>query len=100
MRHGPSGSPGDIVNDATVRIRTCRSLEELERVYPILVRTLEFTARRVEWIGRKGGSSPGVHGPCKWLDQVVRELPALDSAQGEPIRAELRALVARIQERA
>jgi hypothetical protein len=94
------GSPSDIVIDATMRIRLCHTLEEVEAAYPILLRTLEFAARRIDRVARQGGSSPGVHGPCRWLDAVLRDAPCLDEPGGEPIREELRSLVARIRERA
>jgi hypothetical protein len=100
MRHSPSGSPFDVVTDAVMRLRLCHTLEDVERAYPVLVRTLEFALRRVTHVSRQGGASPGLHAPARWLDTVLRDHAALDSEEGETIRAELRGLVARIRERA
>jgi hypothetical protein len=100
MQHPTAGRPADIVLDSIVRLRLCRDLADVERAMPTLIRVLEYTARRVAGIARKGGSSPGVHGPLRWLDAVCRELPALDEPGGESLRSELRSLIARIRERA
>jgi hypothetical protein len=89
-----------VVCDAATKLRRCRSLEEVEAAYPGLVRTLEFTERRVTWVRQRGGSTPGVVGPLRWLDQVVREHPAMDEPGGQPLRQELRALIGRIRDRA
>ena len=67
--------------------------------FPNIVRRLEHIRCRVDAVHRRGGSSPGVAGPLRWLDSVIRDHAALDSPQGEPLRAELRAIVARIRER-
>jgi hypothetical protein len=102
MRHlAPGvGSVSDQVNSVTVILHQCPDLPAVEWAYPRLVRRLDAVRVRVDSTARRGGSSPGVAGPLRWLDQVVRELPALDEPGGEPLRAELRSLVARIRERA
>jgi hypothetical protein len=72
----------------------------VEAIHPGLVRCLEFAERRVAGIARKGGSNHGVIPMLKWLDAVLRDHAALDSEEGEVLRAELRGLVGRIRERA
>jgi hypothetical protein len=102
MRHlAPGvGSPADQLNTITVMLHQCQDLRAVEWVHARLVRRLEAVRVRVDSVARRGGSSPGVAGPLRWLDQVVRELPALDEPGGEPLRSELRAVIARIRERA
>jgi hypothetical protein len=95
--HTKAGSPADCVNSATMMLRQCRDLADVEAAYPRVRSYLEFTRRRVEWISRRGGSSPAVIPACKWLDAVLRDHAALDCEEGETIRRELRGLVARIR---
>jgi hypothetical protein len=94
-----TGSAADQVNQVVIILRRCKDLRAVEYRFPAIARRLEDVLRRVNSTARRGGSSPGVLGPLHWLDQVLRELPALDEPGGEPLRAELRALVARIRER-
>jgi hypothetical protein len=94
-----TGSAVDQVNSVAIILHRCKDGRGVEYRFPALVRRLEDVLRRVEAVARQGGSSPGVIGPLRWLDQVVRDLPALDEPRGEPLRAELRTLVARIRER-
>jgi hypothetical protein len=102
MRHiAPGiGSPGDQVNSVTVLLHQCQDLHAVEWAYPRLLQHLDYVKQRVDRVARQGGSCPGVAGPLRWLDQVLRDSPALDEPGGEPLRAELRQLVARIRERA
>jgi hypothetical protein len=102
MRHARigSGSVADEVNSVVIILRLCTDLPAATYRFPNIVRRLEHVRSRVDSVARRGGSSPGVVGPLRWLDQVARELPALDEPGGEPLRSELRSLVARIRERA
>jgi hypothetical protein len=102
MRHlAPGvGSPADQVNDITATLHECQDLRAVEYVHARIVRRLEAVRVRVDSVARRGGSSPGVLGPLRWLDQVVRDQAALDEPGGAALRDELRALVARIRERA
>jgi hypothetical protein len=81
-------------------LRQCRDLADVQAAYPRVLSYLDFACRRVEWVARQRGSSPAVVPPLRWLDAVLRDHPALDSAEGEALRAELRGLAARIRERA
>jgi hypothetical protein len=94
------GSASDQVNQVVIILRRCQDLPAVESRWSAIARRLEEVLRRVDSTARRGGSSPGVIGPLRWLDQVVRELPALDEPGGEPLRTELGARVARIRERA
>jgi hypothetical protein len=98
--HTKAGSPADCVLIAVVMLRQCRDLTDVQAAYPRVLNYLEFTARRVEWVARKGGSSPAVVAPCRWLDTVLKDHAAMDCEEGEAIRAELRQLVAKIRNRA
>jgi hypothetical protein len=94
------GSACDQVNQVVIILRRCKDRRAVEYRWPAIARRLEDVLRRVDSTARRGGASPGVIGPLRRLDQVVRELPALDEPGAEPLRAEFRALVARIRERA
>jgi hypothetical protein len=96
--HTKAGSPADCVLSAVVMLRQCRDFVDVETAYPRILGYLEFAARRVGWVARQKGSSPAVLAPCKWLDAILRDHAALDSAEGEALRAELRGLVGRIRE--
>jgi hypothetical protein len=95
-----AGSPADVLTHVTVLLYQCEDLADVEGLFPRITNNLKFTLRRVEWVHRQGGHSREIAGAMRWLDQVVRDLPALDSDGGEPIRAELRRLTARIAEHA
>src|SRR5262249_55290978 len=102
MRTAPIGvgSAADQINQAAITLRLCPGIAEVEYQFSSIVRRLEYVRERVDRVARRGGSTPGVAGSLRWLDQVVRDHPALDSAEGESLRAELRSLVARIRQRA
>jgi hypothetical protein len=95
-----TGAPADVLNGLIIQLRSCADLRAVVARWPRLCRTLEDVARRVSATRARGGSTPAVVSPLKWLDAVLRDHPALDEPGGEPLRSELRSLVARIRERA
>jgi hypothetical protein len=91
------GSPADQLNQVAILLRLCPDTAAVERRFADIMRRLERVRRRVDRVARQGGSTPGVFGPLRWLDSVLRDHLALDSAEGEPLRADLRGLVAKIR---
>jgi hypothetical protein len=83
-----------------IQLRACRDLADVEGCYPRIAHSLEFARRRVEFMRRRGAVHAAIRGPLAWLDTVVRDHQALDSAEGEAIREELRRIVAVIREQA
>jgi hypothetical protein len=95
-----AGSTADRVHAGTGQLKGCEDLGAIEYRYSQIVDALEDVIRRASMVRWRGGSIAGLDTAAHWLDQVVRSHWALDSHEGETLRAELRAWVARIRERA
>jgi hypothetical protein len=92
-----TGSISDQLNAVAITLRECPSLAAVESRLSRITHTLDGLAERIAGCRRRGGVPIGVAPALKWLDQVVRELPALDGPEGEVIRQELRAVVTRLR---
>ena len=84
-----SGSAPDVLNGLIIQLQGCADLGELEYRFPRIARILEGIRDRVAIIYRRGRSTASVAGPLDWLDQVVRDHPALQAPDGEPLRSKL-----------
>jgi hypothetical protein len=92
-----TGSISDQLNAVAITLRECPSLAAVEGRLSRITSSLDGLAERITGCRRRGGVPIGVTPALKWLNQVVRELPALDGPEGEPIRGELQALVSRLR---
>ena len=92
-----TGSAADQLNQVVMTLKRCEDLRAVEYRWPKLVRTLESVVRRVSLIRARGGSSPAVAGPLAWMEQVVKDYPALQVPGAGPVAEELLAFVDRIR---
>jgi hypothetical protein len=92
-----AGSTVDHVHAVAGQLKGCEDLAAIEYRHSRIVDTLEGVVRRALMVRCRGGTAPGLDTAVQWLDQVVRDHPALEGPQGEPIRAELLSIVGRIR---
>jgi hypothetical protein len=99
MRTAPigTGSIADQTNAVAMTLKGCPTLSAVEGHYSQVTRTLDALAGRIAAARRRGSVPLPVAPSLKWLDAVVRESPALDGPDGEVLRAELRAAIARLR---
>ena len=90
------GSISDKIHAVAMILKECTSLAAVESRYSLITRTLDQLAERIAEARRRGSVPMPVAPALKWLDQVARELPALDGP-GEVLRSELRVAIARLR---
>jgi hypothetical protein len=91
------GSLSDKIHAVAMILQECDSLAGVEARYSLITRTLDQLADRIAEARRRGSVPLPVAPALKWLDQVVRELPALNGPDGEALRSELRVAIARLR---
>jgi hypothetical protein len=92
-----TGSIADRANAVAMTLQACPTLAAVESHYSQVTRALDALAERIAAARRRGSVPMPVAPSLRWLDAVVRESPALDGADGEVLRAELRAAIARLR---
>jgi hypothetical protein len=91
------GSPADILNAVAITLRELENLPAVAWRWGRVVGALEGVARRLGAVRSRGGSTASVAGPIAWLEATVRDHPALEGPDGEPLRSELLRLIDRIR---
>jgi hypothetical protein len=91
------GSISDKIHAVAMILKECTSLAAVESRYSLITHTLDQLAERIAGARRRGSAPMPVAPALKWLDQVARELPALDGPDGEGLRSELRVAIARLR---
>jgi hypothetical protein len=91
------GSIADKIHAVAMILQECHSLAGVEARYSLITRTLDQLADRIADARRRGSVPMPVAPALKWLDQVARELPALDGPDGEALRLELCVAIARLR---
>jgi hypothetical protein len=91
------GSIADKCHAVAMTLRGCESLAAVESHASRILGALDQLAERIALVRRRGSVPMPVQPALRWLDEVVRSHPALDSDAGEVLRAELRAAVARLR---
>jgi hypothetical protein len=90
------GSISDKIHAVAMILKECTSLADVESRYSLITHTLDQLADRIAGTRRRGAVPMPVAPALKWLDQVAKELPALDGP-GEVLRSELRVAIARLR---
>jgi hypothetical protein len=93
-----SGSIVDRLNAVAMTLQECEDLPVVAWKWGRIVRALELIVDRAAVIRRRGGSLANLAGPLTWLDQVVRDHPALQEPGAEPVAEELQRLIDRIRD--
>jgi hypothetical protein len=91
-----AGSIADRLNAVAMTVQECEDLPAVAWKWSRIVRARELIADRAAVVRRPGGSLASVAGPLDWLDQVVRDHPALQESEGRGLQAELLTLIRRI----
>jgi hypothetical protein len=91
------GSLADKIHAVALTLKECQSLADVQARYCRLMLTLDHLADRIASARRRGSVPLPVAPALRWLDQVVRDMHALDGDAGEVLRAELRAAIARLR---
>jgi hypothetical protein len=91
------GSISDKIHAVALILQECTSLADVESRYSLITHPLDQLADRIAGARRRGSVPTSAAPALKWLDQVARELPALDSPDGEGLRSELRVAIARLR---
>jgi hypothetical protein len=91
------GSISDKIHAVAMILKECTSLADVESRYSLITHTLDQLAEPIAGSHRRGSVPMPVVPALKWLDQVARELPALDGPDGEGLRSELRVAIARLR---
>jgi hypothetical protein len=92
------GSISDKIHAVAMILQECHTLAGVEARYSLITHTLDRLAERIAGSRRRGSvEMPAAPALKKWLNQVARELPALDGPDGEGLRSELRVAIARLR---
>ena len=91
-----SGSIVDRLNAVAMTLQECEDLPVVAWNWGRIVRALELIVDRAAVIRHRGGSLANVAGLLDWLNEVVRDHPALQESEGTALRDELLGLIRRI----
>ena len=94
--HLDAGWIANRLNAVAMTLQECEDLPVVAWKWGRIVRALELIADRAASVRCRGGSPTAIAGPLDWLDQVVRNHPALQEPGAEPLRDELLGLIRRI----
>jgi hypothetical protein len=95
--HPAVGSITDIVNGVAAQLKTLGDLAGIEYHFGRLSHALEACAERAARVRHSGGSVAGLDASTRWLEEVIRDHPALQGPEADGVRSELLSLVARVR---
>ena len=91
-----AGSMSDRLNAVVMTLQECEDLPAVAWKWGRIVRALELIVDRAAVIRHRGGSLANVAGLLDWLNEVVRDHPALQESEGTALRDELLGVIRRI----
>jgi hypothetical protein len=87
--HPAAGSISDVTNGVAAQLKGLDDLAGIEYRFGRLSRTLEACAERAAAIRMRGGSLAGLDASTRWLEEVIRDHPALQGPEAEGVKGEL-----------